>query len=176
LSTDIAGIWFLFLSIGTYITFFDLGLSPTISREISFITGRPEASETENRQNIADLVATCQRIFQIIATAVFLLGFSLGGLFLWNSSSVDMQGMGIAWLIFSLGASLNLLGGAAFAALYGMGDVATERLIRAATQLIGLLLTVLFLYLGLGIIGLSSAWIVQNLIARICGGCCIATS
>ena len=170
LPKDISGTWFLFLSIGAYMTYFDLGISPTLSREISFITGRPETKASEKTQHIANLIATCQRFFQSIAAAVFLLGFGLGALFLLKiAPAADQRAIPLAWMIFSLGASLNLLGGAAFAALYGTGNVATERLIRATTQLMGLGFSALFLYLRIGIIGLSVAWVSQNLIARLWG-------
>jgi O-antigen/teichoic acid export membrane protein len=170
LPKDISGTWFLFLSIGAYMTYFDLGISPTLSREISFIMGKPGINASEKTQHIADLITTCQRFFQSIAVAVFLLGFGLGALFLLKiAPSADQRTIPLAWMIFSLGASLNLLGGAAFAALYGTGNVATERLIRATTQLIGLGFSALLLYGGFGIIGLSVAWVSQNLIARLWG-------
>ncbi len=170
LPKDISGTWFLFLSIGAYITYFDLGISPTLSREISFITGRSETEATEKTQHIANLIATCQRIFQGIAAAVFLLGFGLGVLFLLKiAPAAEQRAIPLAWMIFSLGASLNLLGGAAFAALYGTGNVATERLIRATSQLMGLGFSALLLYFGFGIFGLSVAWVSQNLIARLWG-------
>jgi O-antigen/teichoic acid export membrane protein len=169
LPRDISGIWFLFLSIGAYISYFDLGVSPTLSREISFITGRAGEGAVRH-QEISDLIATCQRIFQILSAAVFCVGIILGGLFFTNLSGQGIPGeTAAAWMIFTLGASLNLLGGAAFAGLYGTGHVATERLIRAATQLLGLALSALFLALGYGIIGLAIAWTAQNIIARLWG-------
>jgi O-antigen/teichoic acid export membrane protein len=170
LPTDAAGTWFLFLSIGAYFAYFDLGISPTLSREISFITGRQPGSVPLNDRTIPDLIATCQRMFQTAAVVVFFLGLVLGWLFL-NAVApgVDRNVLGGAWLIFTIGASLNLLGGAAFAALYGTGNVATERIIRASTQFLGLALSALLLAFGAGIIGLAVAWAAQNIIARIAG-------
>ena len=122
LPKEMSGTWFLFLSIGAYMTYFDLGISPTLSREISFITGRSETEASEKTQHIANLIATCQRFFQIIAGAVFLMGLGLGALFLLKiAPAADHGAIPVAWMIFSLGAPLNLLGGAAFAALYGTG-------------------------------------------------------
>ena len=63
---DIAGTWFLFLTIGAYIAFFDLGLGPTLSREIGFATGRSGGPD-KAAADIADIIATCSRLFQLIS-------------------------------------------------------------------------------------------------------------
>ena len=170
LPKELVGIWFLFLSIGAYIAYFDLGVSPTISREISFITGQTLLDEEQRDREISNLFATCLRVFQILALIVFFLGFVLGGLFLLRVTPVvNHKEIGIAWVVFTFGASVNILGGAWFATLYGLGCVATERLLRGITQILGLALSALFLYLGYGIIGLSVAWVLQGVLVRVAG-------
>ncbi|MGI9860907.1 hypothetical protein SDD30_05900 [Moorella naiadis] len=167
---DLAGIWFLFLSIAFYISFFDLGISPTITREISFALGKQNLEEELRHKEIADLIATCLRIFQILAFVVFILSFVFGGLFLWQvAPSGTNKEIIMAWFLFSFGASVNLLGGAGFAALYGFGDVAVERIIRSITPLLGLSLSAISLNVGLGIKGLAIAWVVQGLVERSIG-------
>lgn len=166
LPKPIAGVWLLFLSLGAYVAFFDLGISPTLSREISFILGR-DAADAESRKRIADLLATCFRTFQIIAALVFVAGLAGGGVFLSGvAPAASVRAVWLAWTIFLLGASLNIIGGAAYAALYGLGDVATERSARAFTQLLGLAMSYVALALGFGLIGMALAWVIQNLLAR----------
>ncbi|MEO8330915.1 MAG: hypothetical protein ABI479_00655 [Gallionella sp.] len=167
LPRSIAGIWLLFLSLGAYIAFFDLGISPTLSREISFILGG-NSEEPSNRRQIADLLATCLRIFQVVAAAVFIIGLIAGMAFLWSIAPTDsIREISIAWVVFMVGASINIIGGAAYASLYGLGDVATERISRALTQLFGLGLSYLSLYLGFGLVGLTTSWVIQNLLSRV---------
>lgn len=167
LPKDIAGSWFLFLTISYYISYFDLGISPTISRGISFALGQRDLDEHGLNKKIADYVATCLNIFQIIAIAVFIIGLLTGWAYLTSVLPQERQyEVRIAWFIFTLGASLNLLGGAGFAALYGVGDVAVERVTRSLTEICGFLLSCLSLYLGFGIIGLASSWAVQGVIGR----------
>jgi O-antigen/teichoic acid export membrane protein len=162
-----AGTWLLFLSLGAYIAFFDLGVSPTLSREISFASGRVDSVGKTRDQDIADLLSTCFRIFLVLAFTVFFLGLVAGGAFLWAISPVESRTeVAISWIIFLSGASVNLLGGAALASLYGLGNVATERTVRLITQLVGLGLSYLFLSAGFGIAGMAVAWVVQNLLAR----------
>jgi O-antigen/teichoic acid export membrane protein len=166
LPRSIAGIWLLFLSLGAYIAFFDLGISPTLSREISFILGG-NSEEPSNQRQIADLLATCFRVFQVVAAVVFIIGLIAGMAFLWSIVPTDsIKEISIAWAVFMLGASINIIGGAAYASLYGLGDVATERISRALSQLLGLGLSYLSLYLGFGLIGLAASWVIQNLLSR----------
>lgn len=162
---DIAGTWFLFLTIGAYIAFFDLGVGPTLSREIGFAAGR--AKDPGNAAAaIAGIIATCSRLFQLISLIVFAVACSAGA-FLLGKQAFGGNEILAAWIIFSAGAALNLLGGTAFSALYGLGHVGTERLNRALFQAAGLVLAYAALKAGLGIRGLALAWAAQNLLARI---------
>jgi O-antigen/teichoic acid export membrane protein len=166
LPRSMAGIWLLFMSFGAYIAFFDLGISPTLSREISFVLGS-KGNEQSNQKQIADLLATCFRIFQIVAVIVFVLGLFGGMAFLSSITPADgAREISIAWVVFMVGASINIIGGAPYASLYGMGNIATERVTRALAQLLGLVLSYLSLYLGFGVIGLAVSWVIQNLLSR----------
>lgn len=168
LPNEIAGMWLLFLSVGAYIAFFDFGISPTLSREISFLQGGNEAIGGASEQQVANLLATSLRMFVVLACAAFVLGATLMGAYLWGFASTEHKAaIQWAWLIFLIGASINILGGAVFAGLYGLGDVATERIIRSISLLCGLGLSYLSLYFGYGIIGLAVSWVMQNLIARL---------
>ena len=139
LPKDIAGMWLLFLSVGAYIAFFDFGISPTLSREISFLLGSKDEVGPSHEQQVADLLATCLRMFMVLACVAFILGAILMGAYLWSLSQIEHRAaIQWAWLIFLVGASINILGGAVFAALYGLGDVATERGVNAVMKRIGL--------------------------------------
>ena len=168
LPEETAGVWLLFLSLGAYIAFFDLGVSPTLSREISFIVGRKDLTDKARDQKIADLLSVCFKIFLIMAVVVFFLGLIAGGAFIKGISPiVSRQEIGNAWIVFISGTSINILAGVVYASLFGLGNVATEKTIRAVTQVIGLVLYYVCLRAGFGIIGLAVAWVVQNILGRI---------
>lgn len=167
LPMELAGIWLVFLAFGTYIGFLDLGLGPTLSREIGFFLGN-QSDPSSRRQHIADLIATCHRAFFIIALIVFICGVLLGLLFLRALTTPEhYETVRLAWGIFALGGALNIVGGSSFAILYGLGEVALERIIRAASLLTGLALAYIALAEGWGIVGLSITWALQNLISRL---------
>ncbi|MDQ7773551.1 MAG: hypothetical protein RDU13_08495 [Elusimicrobiales bacterium] len=167
LAPDIAGIWFIFLNIGAYILFLDLGISPTVAREIGFIIGRGNADESSREERISDFIRTVSSLFRFLT--FFALIFALGG-GIWLISS---RGYGLeiiaGWIIFSFGAAINLLGGPAFAALFGLGQVSAEKLIKAFTQLLWLLMAWLALRAGTGILGLAAAWTVHSILGRLAG-------
>ena len=170
LPKDVAGIWFLFITFGGYVVFFDLGVGPTVGREISFIVGNAKYSEHQKQTEIVALVATCVRIFYVLAVVVFIIGLTAGLLFLTTVAAPEiLPEVRLAWFVFVFGASLNLLGGASFATLYGLGNIAAERVIRALTLLLGLGFFIAALQFGFGLFGIACAWALQGVSARVIG-------
>lgn len=167
LSPSLAGTWLLFVSVGSYIAFFDLGLSPTIAREISFHLGTASHNSQHRSQLIADLLATSNLLFRFLAIAVFILSALIGGYIVHTSTPpIQYSQVAWAWFIFSGGAALNLWASSPFAALYGLGYLGTERLIRSLSLMMGLALTASMLYAGFGMVGLALAWTFQGILAR----------
>ena len=168
LSPSLAGTWLLFISVGSYIAFFDFGLSPTIAREIGFHLGTERHDNQHKIKLIADLLATTNYLFRLLSIVVFLLAVLLGGYIVHTTTSPEQYSqVAWAWFIFSTGAALNLWASSPFAALYGLGYLGSERLIRSASLLGGLALSIALLYAGFGIIGLAAAWATQGLLARL---------
>lgn len=170
LNKQIAGAWILFASLWSYLALFDLGISPTLSREISFILGDQKATKEEKDQKIANLILTSSRVYLVLGVIVLATGLSFGT---WFFDSVllhqEVGAVMIAWAIFTLGAAGSLAGSAGFSALYGLGHVSTERFIRAVSQLLGLVFSVIALTAGWGIMGLASVWAIQSIVGRSAG-------
>lgn len=161
----ISGAWLLFITLGTFIAYFDLGVSPTIGREISFVLGEPKLSAEEKDLAIADHYRTCRRIFSVLSVAVLCLGATAGYFFLAGVVDEDVSRPILqAWLFFSAGAVLQLWNGANLSILYGLGYIATERFIRIFGHLLSLGLIAFNLYHGFGILGLAIGWIAQHAI------------
>ena len=170
LPAEMAGLWLLFVTIGSYLVFFDLGMSPTVAREISFSLGARDLTEGERTLRVCELLATLWRMFRIVAGSAGLLCFVLGEtVILLHSRYRGNPSVVWAWAIFSMGAALNLLGSTALAVLYGFGDVAAEKIIRCAAMAIGLGLTLTALALHQGILGLAVAWTLQSIVGGLFG-------
>lgn len=163
LPRELAGVWLLFWSFGSYLAFFDLGIGPTLSREIAFL-----AADKDRLPAVADLAATCLRIYLCVA-ALLLAAAILAGwillptLKLQTISSADAL---LAWGLFAAGACVNLLGNLFFSVLTGEGQVATERLTRAFSMLVWLALSSYALMAGHGLTGVALAWLVNAFMGR----------
>lgn len=170
LPTEIAGLWLLFLTVGSYVTFFDLGISPTVGREISFFSAARNLPHPERNRRIGELLTTARRVFRTVAICVGVISVAAGEILILRSGHYRTDpSVCWAWAIFSLGVCLNLLASTALAALFGLGAVAIEKLIRGGPLLIGLALTVTALKLHTGILGLSFAWLLQGLLVLFLG-------
>lgn len=163
LPRELAGVWLLFWSFGSYLAFFDLGVGPTLSREIAFM-----AADKDRLPAIEDLAATCLRIYLgvaalLLAVAVLVGWILLPTLKLQTISSADVL---LAWGFFAAGACVNLLGNLFYSVLTGEGQVATERLTRAFSMLLWLALSSYALIAGHGLTGVALAWLVNAFIGR----------
>ncbi len=166
LPRETAGVWLLFWSFGSYLAFFDLGIGPTLSREIAFLSGMPVQ---ERLRSVADLFASCLRLYVIIAACLLLAATVAGWLFLprLKLSAPSDPVLLASWSLFAAGSCINLLGNISYAVLTGEGQVAAERITRAVTMLIWLAISAATLMTGHGLLGLSAAWFCHACASRL---------
>jgi hypothetical protein len=77
LPRELAGVWMLLLTFATYVSFFDLGFSPTLRSRDRVRLGRDNAEERKE-QDVADLISTTFRIFPALAGLTVVVGGSVG--------------------------------------------------------------------------------------------------
>jgi O-antigen/teichoic acid export membrane protein len=158
-----AGIWIIFLNIGAYILSLDMGLSPTLGREISFLSGNPVLTPSERAFQIGSLVRSCTTVVTVLAAVVVVAGSTVGWVYLRTIVPVAIASESrTAWMIFIAGAALNLVGEGWFAGLYGLGQVFHERIIRALGLLLGLLYMAVAIYFGASMHALAIAYVAQG--------------
>lgn len=172
LPLEMAGIWMIFTNLGSYVLFLDLGLSPTLGREISFTAGDPRLTETDRAAKIDTLVRSCTTFVAALALLVALFGAGGGWFYLRTIVPAALaHAARSAWLVYVVGAALNLVGEGWFAGIYGLGHVFAEKMIRSVGALLGLLLMTIAVFYGAGFLSLAIAYVVQSfcflLMARI---------
>jgi O-antigen/teichoic acid export membrane protein len=158
---ELAGLWLLFWSLGSYLAFFDLGIGPTLSREIALLPANKDRLPV-----IEDLAATCLRIYLGVAALLLAVAVIAGWILLptLELQSISFADAILAWGIFAAGACVNLFSNLSFAVLTGEGEVAKERLTRAFGMLSWLALSSYALLAGYGITGVVLAWLVNAFI------------
>ena len=163
LPLEMAGIWMIFTNLGGYVLFLDLGLSPTLGREISFASANPELSENARAVRVRTLIRSCTTAVSLLA----LLVASLGGLGGWGYlRTVIPQGLATAtrqaWSVYIAAAALNLVAEGWFAGIYGLGHVFQEKMIRSAGAVLGLAFMTIAVFSGAGFMGLAIAYLLQS--------------
>jgi O-antigen/teichoic acid export membrane protein len=174
LPQQVVGLWFLFLSIGGYLILFDLGVSPTLGREISFCSGDETLSAGERADRVGSLIRSCSRVFVCGAVLLFIVGTAGGWAYLGTVSPPSLLNqVRLAWVIFVSGTALSIVGEVWLATLYGMGQIATEKLVRSVGPILGVILIVIALRMKYGLPGLAVAWLLQIVATRLVARCAL---
>lgn len=162
-STD-AGIWLLLLTLASYLTLFDFGFGPTLSREIGMVLGS-ECNAEEKRIQIRCVIDSTKMILFRIAAAVFIIGSVVAACSLVYGIEVPLDIL-VTITIFATGALFNVYGNIGFAALYGFGYVATEKSVRTAFLIFWYVITLASLKNGGGLITIAIGWLLYSVLAR----------
>ena len=162
------GLWYVFVSIVSLAGILDLGFGPTLTQATGYAwagakklqelgIAHKEPGEVAGEPNyglLAALVGTMRRYYQVLATIVIVLLLTLGSWWIWDKT-VDMSQSGplrLAWVVFSFGAALNVLGSLWPAVLSGINGV------RQAQQLFTLSIVVNYLTLAIGLVFHCGIW------------------
>jgi O-antigen/teichoic acid export membrane protein len=158
-----AGIWMIFTNLGSYVLFLDLGLSPTLGREISFAAGEPGLTPHARAVRVKTLVHSCTTVVFALALLVALVGAPAGWRYLRTivPSTLSSEAR-VAWCVYIVGAALNLVGEGWFAGIYGLGHVFQEKIIRTTGSVAGLLFMTVAVFSRSGFIGLALAYVLQS--------------
>jgi O-antigen/teichoic acid export membrane protein len=162
LPQELSGVYFLFLNFSALIMLADIGLSPTLSREIAFSIGGYTQPNAEKRMGV--LLGTTFRLLCVTAAVVFFTATLLGTMYFYQTvSSKNQLGVVTAWWVFALGSAINIFAASGLAGLAGLGLVPLERSIRIVVTLLGLLLCSAAIWMGYGLMGLAIAWALQGI-------------
>jgi O-antigen/teichoic acid export membrane protein len=133
---------------------------------MSFAAGTKDTDEPGRIRRMGELLKTLWRVLRFVAVCAGFVSLVAGeALILTSHHYRENHTVQLTWAVFSFGVSLNVIGGSALAGLYGLGRVATEKLIRSVSLAIGLALTAATLMFNWGILGLAGAWLIQGALA-----------
>lgn len=180
LDGDSLGLWYVFGSVGAITTLFDFGFTVTFARNITYCwSGATKLEKSGVIQNVTkepdfkmmrDVLYTCKRIYLIISLACFALLLTGGTAYIIHiSSGISGNRHVVAWIIYSISAFLNLYYNYYDSFLRGVGAVKQANINRVVARSSQLAFMILFLVLGLGVLGLSIAGLLFGIVFRYMG-------
>lgn len=177
LTTENIGLWYIFLTIGGLAQLAEFGFQPTIARHAAYIYAGANRIVSEgiikesvgqiNLNLLSNFIAASRYIYRIIAmiaTAVLVIA---GWIYInrFDNEVIDANTI-YALGIYSLGVATNLYFGYFNGLLVGRGEQSNANKIIIASKLLSVICGIVFLYLGLGLLGLAISSLCAAIIAR----------
>lgn len=180
LEGDILGLWYVFASLGSVTILFDFGFTVTFARNITYCwSGAKRLSKQGVSDDVStetdfvmmrDILYTCKRIYLVIAGLAFLLLVTVGTFYILHiSRGITGYTHIIAWIVYAFAAFLNLYYNYFDSFLRGVGAVQKANQNRVFARIAQLVVMVVLLFLGVGILGLSIAYLVFGVVFRMLG-------
>lgn len=180
LSSAEMGLWYVFTSFGSLAVLIDFGFSTTISRNVTFVwCGAKEIakegfikSSDESEPNyylLFKLIRTSKTIYLILASVIFI-GLSTGGtIFVIESARGQLTSVHymMAWLIYLLSVVINIYFAYWVPLLKGIGAIKESNQVVVISKMTQLILTIFGLYLGYGLLAVSGAYFIGNLVMKL---------
>lgn len=177
LDSEILGLWYVFLSIGGIVTLFDFGFTPTFARNVAYCwSGAKSLSKTDviyvdlcepNIALLKKVIYTCKRIYLVISLIALSILLTIGLAYICNvSKNISGYAHIIAWLIYSFAIFSNLYYGYYTTFLRGVGAIAQVNKATVISRIFQIVLSIILLFLGFGIIGVSIAYLLYGFLFR----------
>lgn len=179
LTTQEIGLNYLMLTVGSLVMLFDFGFTPQFSRNISYVFSgarelKKDGLEHNNQNNginyrlLASMIKTAQMVYWRLATIAFLLLLTLGTYYIYHATNkfTSVENSFWIWLIYSISVFFNLFYAYYGSLLLGRGQIMESRKANVYSKIIYIALTFIFLYLGLGLIGVALSGLIAPFLNR----------
>lgn len=179
LSSAELGIWYVFMTISALVSMLDMGLTPTLARNVSYVMGGAKRLQKDGYEIVdhtADIdyglvkaiIAASRRIFLFIAAAALVLLAAPGSAYVLyvSRNQVDQQAVLLAWGIFVFATVLNLFYKYYTPLLQGRGLFAGFYKSSALANLGFVAITAVLLQAGLGLLAVALGYLVSALVGR----------
>ena len=173
------GVWYVFMTISALVTMLDMGFTPTLARNVSYVLGGArqllknglEVLDTPGTVDYGLLkvvIKTARKIFMLIAIGAAVLLATLGSWYILHVAhdQVDQQTVLIAWAIFFVATVINLYYKYYTPLLQGRGLYAAFYKSSALANIGFVAVTAVLLQLDLGLISVSIGFLASALLGR----------
>ena len=168
LAPEALGTWMVFVPIGIFLQFWDLGLGVTFARSMAYSRGARDQSDGRRAEAAADLLRTVGRTYWVLAAFLYVVALGAGWVYLGHLKfeATPFRMVWLAWMVYGLGCAANLGASTPFHCLNGLGDVGIEQSLQAGCNVLSLIANVIVLIAGGGIVALSCVFVARGVVAR----------
>lgn len=177
LSMSELGLWYVFGSIAALVNLIDFGFSPTIMRNISYAFGGakvllPEGVTKETLSGMPNLdllnalITASKKIYLGMSLVAGLSLVSIGTLYIKSVSGDSFSLYQSSWFIYALAVYINLYYSYWNPVLRGVGGIKEINQATLISRVLYLIIATSTLIAGLGLLGLSIAYLVSGIVLR----------
>ncbi|MEY2921648.1 MAG: hypothetical protein RL108_257 [Bacteroidota bacterium] len=172
LSADEIGMNYLLLTLGSLVNLFDFGFTAQFSRNIAYVFSGAQVLKKEgvdiivsssiNYRLLSTMILTAKFLYKRLAFFVFMLLLTFGTWYIYFITN-GFQKINYSfqiWAIFSISCFFNIFYSYYSSLLIGKGLIKESNKAFVYSKVVSIALTFLFLYLGLGLLGV----VLSNLI------------
>ena len=178
LSSDMLGLWYVYLSIGGIVILFDFGFNPTFARNIAYCWSGAKSLERQgvvfsesqgpNYELLTKVIAICEKLYLRIALVALIILAIPGTLYVFRiSGNLFNSTILISWFIYVLAVVANLYYGYYATLLRGVGAISDYNKANVIARIIQISTSITLLMLGFGIIGVSLAYLLNGMFIRL---------
>ncbi|MDD4781838.1 MAG: O-unit flippase-like protein [Tissierellia bacterium] len=170
LSTEEIALNYLMITVGSLVSLFDFGFAPQFGRNITYIFSGSKKLQKEgieistesngiNYRLLATMIHTARYVYRRIGLIVLVVMLSFGTLYIAKATNgfSNVENSFIIWIVYSLSTFFNIYFAYYSSLLTGKGLIMESKKASIYTSFIKIILTFLFLYTGLGLLGVSLA-------------------
>lgn len=175
------GLWYTFTSLYGLAMLIDFGFQTVIARNISYLWSGAQTIKKEgfdesdikdkgmNLDYFINVLSTVKFIYYIMGLIILIIFMTFGTLYLIQitNGEIDLFTALFAWFFYMLSIVLNIAFSFWNAVLKGIGAIKIYNQILVVTKVTQFLLSILFLLLGYGIIGVSFAYFISVIVNRV---------
>ena len=179
LTSSELGVWYVFMTISALVTMLDMGFTPTLARNVSYVLGGAKrllknGFEVLDEPGTVDygllqgVINVARKIFLLIALAAAVILATLGSWYIVYVArgQVNQQTVLIAWAIFVVATVINLYYKYYTPLLQGRGLYAAFYKSNALANISFVAITAVLLQLDLGLISVSIGYLASALVGR----------
>lgn len=179
LTSSELGVWYVFMTISTLVTMLDMGFTPTLARNVSYVFSGAkrllkdglEASDvlgTVDYGLLKIVIKTARYFFILIAIGATILLATLGSWYILyvTNGQVDRQTILVSWVVFVIATIINLYYKYYTPLLQGRGMYAAFYKSSALANISFVVVAALLLKLNFGLVSISIGFLVSALVGR----------